>query len=63
MSHNTNSMFSTGDAAGPFRRFIVLATCTTYQQLLLEQGAAAPLLEDALGVKDLLADADLCPAS
>jgi phospholipid/cholesterol/gamma-HCH transport system substrate-binding protein len=63
VAHNTNSMFSTSDAQGPFRRFILLATCTAYQQLLLDQGAAAPILEDALGIKDLLSDSDLCPAS
>jgi phospholipid/cholesterol/gamma-HCH transport system substrate-binding protein len=62
VSHNTTSMFQTSDAQGPFRRFILLATCTAYQQLLLEQGAAAPILEDALGVKQLLSDSDLCPA-
>ena len=61
VAHNTNSMFSTSDASGPYRRFIILATCTTYQQLLLDNGAAAPLVEDALGVKDLLADTNLCP--
>ena len=49
VAHNTNSMFSTSDASGPYRRFIILATCTTYQQLLLDNGAAAPLVEDALG--------------
>ena len=63
VSHNTASMFQTSDAQGPYRRFIVLATCTAYQQMLLEQGAAAPILEDALGIKDLLADSGLCPAS
>ncbi len=56
-------MFSTSDAGGPYRRFMILATCTTYQQLLLENGAAAPLVEDALGIKKLLADSDLCPPS
>jgi phospholipid/cholesterol/gamma-HCH transport system substrate-binding protein len=63
VSHNTASMFSTSDAQGPFRRFILLATCTTYQQLILEQGTAGPIIEDALGVKELLSDSDLCPAS
>jgi phospholipid/cholesterol/gamma-HCH transport system substrate-binding protein len=63
VSHNSNSLFNTSDASGPFRRFIVLATCTTYQQILLDNGAAAPIVEDALGVKDLLADAELCPPS
>ena len=63
VSHNSNSMFSTSDASGPYRRFVVLATCTAYQQLLLDNGAAAPIVEDALGVKGLLADSELCPAS
>jgi phospholipid/cholesterol/gamma-HCH transport system substrate-binding protein len=63
VSHNSNSIFSTADASGPFRRVVLLATCTTYQQLLLEQGSSAPLVEDALGIRDLLADSDLCPAS
>lgn len=61
VAHNTNSMFQTSDASGPFRRFIILATCTTYQQMVLDSGAAGPLLEDALGIKDLLADTKLCP--
>jgi len=61
VAHNTNSMFSTSDASGPYRRFIILATCTTYQQLLLDNGAAAPLVEDALGLKGLLSDTGLCP--
>jgi phospholipid/cholesterol/gamma-HCH transport system substrate-binding protein len=63
VSHNSNSLFSTADASGPFRRIILLATCTTYQQLILEHGSSAPLVEDALGVRELLADSDLCPAS
>jgi phospholipid/cholesterol/gamma-HCH transport system substrate-binding protein len=63
VSHNSNSLFSTADASGPFRRIILLATCTTYQQLLLEHGSSAPLVEDALGVRELLADSDLCPSS
>jgi phospholipid/cholesterol/gamma-HCH transport system substrate-binding protein len=63
IAHNTASMFSTSDAQGPFRRFMILATCTAYQQMILDQGQAGPLLEDALGLKDLLSDTDLCPAS
>jgi len=61
VGHNTASMFSTSDASGPYRRFIIMATCTTYQQMILDNGAAAPLVEDALGLKDLLADSGLCP--
>jgi phospholipid/cholesterol/gamma-HCH transport system substrate-binding protein len=63
VSHNSNSLFSTADASGPFRRVVLLATCTTYQQMLDQAASAAPLLEDALGVRGLLADSDLCPAS
>ena len=63
VSHNSNSLFQTGDAQGPFRRFIALATCSTFKQTLLDQGAAAPLLEDVLGLSDLLADTKLCPPS
>lgn len=62
VSHNTTSLFSTADASGPFRRIVLLATCTTYQQMLDQAGSAAPLLEDVLGVRELLADSDLCPA-
>ena len=62
VSHNSNSLFSTADASGPFRRVVLLATCTTYQQLLLEHGSSAPLVEDTLGIRELLADSDLCPS-
>jgi hypothetical protein len=62
-AHNSTSLFSTADASGPFRRIVLLATCTTYQQMLDQAGSAAPLLEDTLGVRELLADSDLCPAS
>jgi phospholipid/cholesterol/gamma-HCH transport system substrate-binding protein len=63
VSHNSNSLFNTADASGPFRRIVLLATCTTYQQVLDEFGSSAPLVEDALGIRELLADSDLCPAS
>jgi len=63
VSHNSNSLFQTGDAQGPFRRFVALATCSTYKQVILDNGAAGPLVEDLLGVKGLLADTDLCPPS
>jgi phospholipid/cholesterol/gamma-HCH transport system substrate-binding protein len=63
VSHNSNSLFSTADASGPFRRIVLLATCTTYQQMLDQAGSAAPLVEDVLGIHQLLADSDLCPAS
>jgi phospholipid/cholesterol/gamma-HCH transport system substrate-binding protein len=62
VSHNSTSLFSTADASGPFRRIVLLASCTTYQQMLDQAGSAAPLLEDIVGVRALLADSDLCPA-
>jgi len=63
VSHNSNSLFNTADASGPFRRIVLLATCTTYQQILDQFGSSAPLVEDALGIRELLADSDLCPAA
>ena len=66
VSHNSNSLFSTGDASGPFRRIILTATCTTYRQLLdpAAIGAAQALIgRSALGVEQLLTDTELCPSS
>jgi phospholipid/cholesterol/gamma-HCH transport system substrate-binding protein len=63
VSHNSNSLFNTADASGPFRRVVLMATCTTYQQILDQFGSSAPLVEDALGIRELLADSDLCPAA
>ena len=63
VSHNSNSLFNTADASGPFRRVVLLATCTTYQQILDQFGSSAPLVEDTLGIRELLADSDLCPAA
>jgi len=59
VSHNGNSVFSTSDANGPFRRVLLMASCTTLTELLNESpspeaGAAI------LGVADLLADPTLC---
>jgi phospholipid/cholesterol/gamma-HCH transport system substrate-binding protein len=62
VAHNSNSLFQTSDAQGPYRRFIILATCTTYQQLLLDSGPAGAAL-DPLGLKGLLANQGLCPPS
>jgi len=63
VSHNSNSLFQTGDAQGPFRRFILLATCSTYQQMLLESGPTAPIVEDLLGIKEVLSDTKVCKPS
>ena len=40
VAQNGNGIFSTGDAAGPFRRFMLSATCTTIQGLVNEGGPA-----------------------
>jgi phospholipid/cholesterol/gamma-HCH transport system substrate-binding protein len=57
VSHNTVSMFNTADASGPFRRFIILATCTTYQDVLNQFEDMKTL------VADLLIDSGTCPIS
>jgi phospholipid/cholesterol/gamma-HCH transport system substrate-binding protein len=56
--HNGNSVFSTADASGPFRRITFAATCTTLRESIVkDEPALAPLL----GVTDLLNDPGLCP--
>ena len=57
--HNTNSLFSTGDVAGPFRRITATASCSTYANLVSIEPASGALLN----VNQLLADASLCPTS
>ena len=63
VSHNTVSLFNTADASGPFRRAIIMASCTTYQQIVLDSELLEPVIKDALGITDLLADTKLCPPS
>jgi phospholipid/cholesterol/gamma-HCH transport system substrate-binding protein len=58
-SHNGNSVFSTGDANGPFRRVLLSATCATFKALLTETGAP-DVGGQILGVTDLLSDPALC---
>jgi phospholipid/cholesterol/gamma-HCH transport system substrate-binding protein len=59
IAQNTNSLFSTGDASGPFRRIAALATCSTYQNITNAEPAASLILN----LNDLLADQGLCPPS
>ena len=60
-SHNGNSVYNTSDAHGPFRRLMLLATCSTYDNILQSQfGTNAQLGAAVLGVKDLLLDPTLC---
>jgi phospholipid/cholesterol/gamma-HCH transport system substrate-binding protein len=58
VSQNTTSLFSTSDAQGPLRRFIIFFNCTTIRSQLLAQPAAGPLL----GLTNALNDPGLCPA-
>jgi phospholipid/cholesterol/gamma-HCH transport system substrate-binding protein len=57
VSQNSNSVFSTADASGPFRRLVLTATCSTYKSLVDEE----PDFEALAGLTDLLSDTDLCP--
>jgi phospholipid/cholesterol/gamma-HCH transport system substrate-binding protein len=57
VSHNSVSLFNTADAAGPLRRFVAVATCTTYQTILDQFADVKPI------VADLLIDTGTCPIS
>ena len=58
VTQNGNSVFSTGDAGGPYRRIILLATCTTLKGIVTEE----PASEVVMGLTNLLSDASLCPS-
>jgi virulence factor Mce-like protein len=58
VSQNTTSLFSTSDAQGPLRRFILLLNCTSIREQLAAQPAAGPLL----GLTNALNDPGLCPS-
>jgi phospholipid/cholesterol/gamma-HCH transport system substrate-binding protein len=63
VSHNSNSLFSTADASGPFRRILLIATCTTYQQIVEQvETPLRPLLVDILGIQSLIGATGLCPS-
>lgn len=60
VAQNGLSVFSTGDAQGPYRRFISSASCSTLDALI--NSSPSPDLASALlGVTDLLNDPGLCP--
>jgi phospholipid/cholesterol/gamma-HCH transport system substrate-binding protein len=59
VAHNTNSIFSTSDASGPFRRITATASCSTFQGLVSQEPAAGALLN----LNQVLADQGLCPSS
>ena len=56
VAHVTDSMFSTSDASGPFRRAITTIDCNT-----LRSAVGATALEPLLGLTDLFNDPGLCP--
>jgi hypothetical protein len=56
-SHLGNSIFSSGDAQGPWRRVLLALSCASYRDLVNHEPAVAPLL----GITDLLTDPTLCP--
>jgi phospholipid/cholesterol/gamma-HCH transport system substrate-binding protein len=57
VAHNTNSLFSTGDVSGPFRRITATASCSTFQGLVNLEPASGAILN----LNQLLADNSLCP--
>ena len=59
VAHNTNSIFSTSDSSGPFRRITATASCSTFQNLVGTEPASGALLN----LNQLLADQGLCPSS
>jgi phospholipid/cholesterol/gamma-HCH transport system substrate-binding protein len=56
VAHVTDSMFSTSDASGPFRRAITTIDCNT-----LRSAVGATALEPLLGLTDIFNDPGLCP--
>jgi phospholipid/cholesterol/gamma-HCH transport system substrate-binding protein len=59
LAHNTNSVFSTGDASGPYRRITATASCSTFQNLVSQEPASGAILN----LNQLLADQGLCPTN
>jgi phospholipid/cholesterol/gamma-HCH transport system substrate-binding protein len=59
VAHNTNSIFSTGDVSGPFRRITATASCSTFNALVSQEPAAGLILN----LNQLLADQGACPTS
>jgi phospholipid/cholesterol/gamma-HCH transport system substrate-binding protein len=57
VSQNTTSLFSTSDAQGPLRRFLLFFNCTSIRTQLAASPAAGPLL----GLSNALNDPGLCP--
>ena len=56
LAHNTNSLFSTSDASGPFRRVVFSLDCNSITQLL----GVEPILAEVFGVTTAIG---ACPPS
>ena len=56
VAQNTNSLFSTGDAGGPYRRITALGSCSTLQGLVTLEPAAGSILN----LNQVLGDTSLC---
>ena len=56
-AQNGNSVFSTADGSGPFRRLFLNFSCATFRDLAAENPASLTIL----GVTELLQDTRLCP--
>mgnify|MGYP001294544776 FL=1 len=56
-AHNSNLLFSTSDASGPFRRVLPMLDCDSLRQL----NVVEPLLTAAFGLEDVLGTPGLCP--
>jgi phospholipid/cholesterol/gamma-HCH transport system substrate-binding protein len=59
VAQHTTSLFSTSDAQGPLRRFVIFFNCNTIRSELSHNPAGGPLL----GLTNALNDPGLCPAS
>jgi phospholipid/cholesterol/gamma-HCH transport system substrate-binding protein len=59
VAQNTTSLFSTSDAQGPLRRFILFLNCSSIRSQLASDPAAGPLL----GLTNALNDPGLCPTA
>jgi phospholipid/cholesterol/gamma-HCH transport system substrate-binding protein len=57
-AQNANSLFSSADASGAFRKIFVQATCTTLLSSIVSE---EPALGELLNLNDVLADASICP--
>jgi phospholipid/cholesterol/gamma-HCH transport system substrate-binding protein len=58
VAQHTTSLFSTSDAQGPLRRFVLFFTCTSIRTQLASDPAGGPLL----GLTNALNDPGLCPS-